>query len=128
MSDTTIITELNPEQLQKIQANLGYKVLVLKFGATWCGPCKTIKPLVDLWLQHVPGNIVFAEIDVEESMDLYAALKRYKMISGIPHMMAFYGDIKRDLWYIADDSVTGSQDSMVKNFLNRCVLKARALL
>ena len=30
---------------------------IIKLGATWCGPCKKIEPLVNDWLQKMPINV-----------------------------------------------------------------------
>ena len=32
--------------------------VVLKFGATWCGPCKLIDPLVNQWFAKMPAKIL----------------------------------------------------------------------
>lgn len=114
---------ITPEVLQTMLASLK-GVLVLKFGADWCGPCKTIAPVV---AQYKPNLQIF-EIDVDESLDLFVAFKRRKMVVGLPTMLAFYGDVKREAWYIADDSVVGADLNQVTLFLNRCIAKQLKLM
>jgi thiol-disulfide isomerase/thioredoxin len=130
MASTTItksiITSLTQQELALLQ-NEGRCVSVIKFSATWCGPCKRIQPIWDSWLKILPTNIIIAEIDIDESLELYASLKTKKMVNGVPSILAFYGDIKRDHWFIPDDSVIGANEGMVKNFLSRCLVKANVL-
>jgi thioredoxin 1 len=123
-----IITDLEVADLKNLQQNMGQKVLIIKFGAPWCGPCKKIAPFFYEFVQSAPDTLLFADIDVDESMNLYMALKRYKMASGIPVFLAFFGDTKRDddKWYIPDDSVIGADEKQVGEFFKRCVLKANA--
>lgn len=55
------------EELENCSKN--NDVLVVKFGAEWCGPCKSMHPILES-LSSKMDNIVFAEIDVEESPEL----------------------------------------------------------
>ena len=38
-----IYEELSLNTFKELQNNLNNKILIVKFGATWCKPCKTIK-------------------------------------------------------------------------------------
>ena len=42
-------------------------------------------------------------------------------------LLAFYGDVKRDQWYIPDDSVSGGDLTQVQQFFDRCAAKAKTL-
>ena len=122
-----VITELNVAQLQTLQTSLKTQVLILKFGADWCGPCKKIAPAYKEFMKMAPANMLFGDIDVDENMDLYMALKKQKMVSGIPVFFAFFGGLKRDHWFIPDDSIVGADPVAVAQFFNRCLKKAREL-
>ena len=122
-----IITSLTSEELFTLQRSFHDRVIVVKFGAEWCGPCKKIKPMWNEWISLVPSNIVIVDIDIDESIDLYVQLKAKKMVKGVPTILAFYGDLKRDQWYIPDDSVSGGNEGDMKNFMNRCFIKAKTL-
>ena len=129
---TEIINSLLPADLMAFHKTQKDKILIIKFGATWCGPCKMIKPLVTSWVNHftkLVDNIVFADIDVDEHLDLYVALKKYKMVNGLPTMLAYYGDAEKEpeRWYLPDDSVIGGKESDVKAFLDRCAQKANSI-
>jgi len=126
-AQTKIITELNVAQLQTLQAALPPNaVLILKFGAEWCGPCKAIAPAYQAFIKHCPANILCADIDVDESLDLYMALKKVKMVNGIPVFLAFFGGVKRESWFIPDDSIIGANPAAVNDFFKRCLAKAGA--
>lgn len=124
----SIITSLTPEELFTLQRSLRDRLIVVKFGAEWCAPCKKIKPLWNEWISIAPSNIVIVDIDIDESIDLYVQLKAKKMVKGVPTILAFAGDVKRDQWYIPDDSVSGGNEGDVKNFMNRCFIKAKTLV
>jgi thiol-disulfide isomerase/thioredoxin len=120
-----VITELTVAGLQDLQKKLGSHVLIIKFGADWCAPCKKIAPLYYQFINNsAASNILFADIDVDENIDLYMALKKHKMVAGIPVFLAFWGGVKRDMWYIPDDSVIGADEKQVAEFFKRSVSKA----
>ena len=97
-------------------------LLIIKFGATWCRPCQNIKSLCETMFSEMPENVGCFDIDIDESMDLYVALKKYKMVNGVPCLLAYYLDQNRDNseWYIPNDSVTGGNPVQVESFFNRC--------
>ena len=122
---TSIISELDVPQLQKLQSEMTSQILIIKFGADWCGPCKKIAPNFHEYIGKSPPNIIFADINVDENMDLYMALKKNKMVNGIPVFFAYYGDNKkRDKWFIPDDSIIGADVKKVTEFFDRCSKKA----
>ena len=114
-----IITEMTPADLQQLQASAKGSVIIVKFGATWCKPCKDIKPTCEEWVKTCPANIIYADIDIDESMDLYLAFKSKKMVRGVPVLLAFDTRKTRDQWYIPDDSVEGGNIEAVKKFFAR---------
>ena len=78
------------EDLKKHLTDTPYATTILKFTATWCGPCKTIAPTIKTLLeQYKSKNFEYIEIDVDVSTDLYAMFKKHKMLNGIPTVMSF---------------------------------------
>lgn len=98
-----------------LQNNPG--LIVLKFGATWCGPCKTIEKSVHGFFASSPPEVVCGDIDVDRSFDVYSFLKSKKMVNGIPVLMCYK---KGNSSYIPDDIVTGSNPAELHNFFTRC--------
>jgi len=116
--------ELTPNTLIEIQENLALnnKMLIIKFSAEWCAPCRKIKDIVHENVKKLNENIIFVELDIDESLELYGTLKTKKMVKGIPCILAYMGNKNRDVskWYIPDDSVSGSNFEEINAFFERC--------
>ena len=94
-------------------------LVIIKMGATWCGPCKKIKPIVDAFFASSPDNVICCEIDVDESVDLYTYFKGKRMVNGIPVIMCFK---RGNTSYIPDDSITCADPAGLDAFFKRCGL------
>ncbi len=46
------------------------KPIVLDFGATWCGPCKRVAPIIEALASEYEGQAIIGKADVEEEEDL----------------------------------------------------------
>ncbi|KAF7244660.1 Thioredoxin [Varanus komodoensis] len=47
------------------------KLIVVDFSATWCGPCKMIKPFYHSLVEKYP-DVIFIEVDVDDAQDVAA--------------------------------------------------------
>ena len=65
-----------------IRKSLETPVLV-DFWATWCGPCKTLGPLLDKLAGDYNGAFVLAKVDVDQEQELAAAFQ----IRSVPTVM-----------------------------------------
>ncbi len=108
--------------LRLLEKNPG--LVIIKLGATWCGPCKKIKPVVDAFFASSPDNVICCEVDVDESFDLYSYFKSKKMVNGIPVILCYKKD---NTSYIPTDSVTGSDPTALDAFFKRCGLHLMSL-
>lgn len=119
MSKKTVITcfQTRDNLFRLLENNPG--LVIIKLGATWCGPCKKIKPVVDAFFASSPDNVVCCDIDVDESFDVYSYFKSKRMVNGIPVILCFK---KGNTSYIPDDSVTGSDPASLDAFFKRCGL------
>ena len=122
-----VIVDLNCQTLQQLQNLAEEHVIVIKFTAKWCGPCKKIAPYVEKCFLSVPENVICVEIDVDESAELYTFFQKKRMLNGIPTILAFYGDEPRLRFWIPDDSIVGANRVEVKRFFDRCQEKAEEL-
>ena len=126
IAEKSIIKGLTQAELVILQTSFPERIIVIKFSAEWCVPCKKIKPIWTKWLETVPLNIICIEVDIDESLDLCMSFKNKKIINGIPAILAFYGDVKRDSWFLPDDIFAPKKviEEEAKEFLGRCSQKA----
>jgi thioredoxin 1 len=91
--------------------------LIIKFSAVWCGPCKKIQPIVDNYHPICEQkNIEFIEIDIDDSIDLFAFMKRKRILTGVPSII-YYTEDNNDVY--PDDSVVGGDTQKVTEFFDR---------
>lgn len=100
-------------------------VVIIKFGAEWCAPCKKIERQVLTRMAQMPNNLQSMVIDVDDCFEVYAFMKSKKMVKGIPAILAYH---KGNLNYIPDDIVVGADPQEVDLFFKRNFDKALSLL
>lgn len=97
--------------LQLLEENQG--VVVVKYSATWCGPCKKVQPLLNQLVPMLPPSVTYLELDVDDDFDLYAHFKAKKQVVGVPVLLAFK---KGNVTPYADHSVSGTNEAQIVAF------------
>jgi thiol-disulfide isomerase/thioredoxin len=112
-----IVSEIESKEafFTLLQHNPG--LIVIKLGAEWCGPCKTIKPIVYGFFASSPPEVICADIDVDKSFSFYSFMKSKKMVNGIPVLLCYK---KGNNTFIPDDVITGSDPTQLHLFFSRC--------
>lgn len=114
MSDTEIESQADFESLLK--KNPG--VVVVKLGAEWCGPCKLIEKEVHEFFEKSPANMKTVQLDVDDSFDIYANLKRKKIVTAIPALLCYK---KNNNSLVPDDVLIGADKAELEKFFKRCL-------
>jgi len=60
---------ITKEEFDNIISNSGDKIIIVDFAAEWCGPCKTLGPILDTVAQENP-DVQVVKVDVDENSDL----------------------------------------------------------
>jgi thiol:disulfide interchange protein len=93
-------------------------LIIVKFGADWCKPCKLIESSVLNYFERMPSNVQCVILDIDESFDIYAYLKSKKMVNGIPAILCYK---KGNVGFVPNDIVTGTDKTNLHLFFERCI-------
>lgn len=64
--------------------------VIVDFWAPWCGPCKTLGPMLEEAVTKANGAVKMAKIDVDQNQQLAAALAQQGLpLQSIPTVVAF---------------------------------------
>lgn len=61
--------------------------VVVDLWAPWCGPCKTVKPILEKLAREYAGRVDLWQINADDNQDLLRELKVY----GIPTLIIYRG-------------------------------------
>tara|TARA_B100001093_G_scaffold298094_1_gene284243 strand:+ start:1077 stop:1415 length:339 start_codon:yes stop_codon:yes gene_type:complete len=82
-----------------------HKYVIVKVGASWCGPCKRIQPYVDQLFSKMPKDVYLVIVDADEG-DIAAALR----VKTLPTFMNFINGDLQDVYS------SGNKDEVLKFF------------
>lgn len=79
------ITEVTPANFNELLTS-DLPVLV-DFWAPWCGPCRTVSPIVDELADELAGRVVVTKCNVDENQDIAVKFG----VMSIPTLIVFKG-------------------------------------
>jgi putative thioredoxin len=88
--------------------------VIVDFWAPWCGPCKTLQPMIEKVVKEAKGAVKLVKIDIDQNKMLAQQLR----IQSIPMVYAFFGGRPVDGFQGA------VPESQVKEFVARLVQAA----
>ena len=63
------------------------KLVIVDFWATWCGPCRTLSPILDEVEEEMADQIAVVKVNVDDADEI---AMRYRIMS-IPTLLFFKG-------------------------------------
>ena len=116
MTTKIIISELKRETFNELLTkNPG--MIIIKFSAKWCGPCKKIEPFVNNIFASSPHNVLCCDLDIDVNFDLYSFFKFKKMVNGIPVLLCF---LKDNLTFVPNETCVGANMNDLDTFFKTC--------
>jgi putative thioredoxin len=92
--------------------------VIVDFWATWCGPCKTLTPMLEAAVTAAKGKVRLIKIDVDKEQRLAGALAQQGLpLQSIPTVVAFFGGQPVDMF----------QGAIPQSQLNEFVTKLAAM-
>jgi len=86
--------------------------VLVDFWATWCGPCKTLTPILEKVVRAYGGRVKLVKIDIDKNQALVAQLARMGLpMQSVPTVVAFWQG------QLADTFSGALPESEVKRFV-----------
>ncbi len=85
--------------------------VIVDFWAPWCGPCKTLQPMIEKVVKEAKGAVKLVKIDIDKNQMLAQQLR----IQSIPAVYAFFGGRP------VDGFMGAVPESQLKEFVGRLI-------
>ena len=108
MSGTTLYITKNLDYQTHVVNRSEDKLVIVKFSAPWCKPCKTIEPI---FLEQAKQNTdcLFCELNIDD----FEEVTDNESVSSIPCFIAYHNKMKID-------KMDGSSSDKLIQFIKEC--------
>ena len=102
---------LEARSQQEVQAWTNTDIVITKFSATWCRPCKVLhKTLMDSSKDELFDRVTILEVDLDDSE--FDDLKEEHKVQSIPYLVVEHRNGKKE-------TVTGNNIEELRNIIQR---------
>lgn len=112
MSDSPYIVEVTAANFDEVVVQGSHQQpVIVDFWADWCGPCKTLMPLLEKLMDEYQGKVILAKVNSDENQDLATQYG----VRSLPTIKLF----KRGA--AVDEFMGALPESQVREFIDRHV-------
>ncbi len=111
MENSNIYIFEKREEFKKVIA--AHNVVIVKVTATWCGPCKRIKPLITNLFNKIGSNVPMIIVDLDNNRDIASYLK----VRSVPMLCNYVSNEPMD-------SVIGANEEKIAHFFKKTEIHA----
>src|SRR5919109_735494 len=83
--------------------------VVVDLWAPWCGPCRTLGPIIESVVDETQGKVVLAKVNVDENPQISQAFR----VQGIPAVYALSGG------KVVDGFIGAQPEGPVRTFVEK---------
>ena len=99
------------EEFTDLSSSHGNVTIVVDFGASWCGPCRSIAPHFQQLAQMYGDKIIFCKVDTDESKSLSSAAN----ISSLPTFVFYRNGVEAE-------RMTGANQTQLDELVQAAVM------
>ncbi len=105
-----MLTSVNEQSFENEVVNNDHPVVV-DFWAAWCGPCRSLAPVIEQVAEEYAGKVKFVKVDVDENPGLANKFG----IKGIPTLLFFKkGEVvEQEVGFVTRESLVEKVDSIL---------------